>query len=188
MSVDPLRDTVPREPIKVRLCKTLLLASFVLAGSQSGRARDVAFQDDQLVVFHDFSTIVITEQQAIATRAFVEVGSREANSVPESELKSIHEIATHSLESKVHLVSEKQQANLLITSRMYQTTNYAIRNSKHERAHGLILLGVCKFPIAATDKDCDSLTFYYFADYPTDEIFQTVFNMWLARVFYASSK
>jgi hypothetical protein len=170
-----------------RRFKALLVLLCILAGSQTARAREVLLQDDGFLVLHDFSNIVISEEQASTVRAFVEVGSLAENSVSETDLKAIFKTATHLLENKVRLVSEKQQANLLVVTRVYQTINPGYRNSKHEPTHGLILIGVCNYPIRATERDCDNLMLYYFADHRTDDIFQIAFDMWLRRAFPKSA-
>jgi hypothetical protein len=150
--------------------------------SDSSRAQNVRSANDQFVVFQDFSDIVISERQTRAVRAFIDGGPLTSGSVTASN-PTLQTIASRSLESRVELVAKKEDTNLLVQLRMYQTMNYAIRNPKRKPSHGLIMVSVCKHPIVTIGTDCENLTYYYFADYDAADIFQTVFAMWLNAVF-----
>lgn len=115
-------------------------------------------------------------------------GPLSSNSVSVSDLGQIQNVAVHLLGGRVQLVPQKDNANLMVQTRMYQTKNYAVRNSKHEPAHGLVMISVCRFPIVTMASDCENLTFYYFADYQANDIFENVFTLWLNSVFPTSTK
>jgi hypothetical protein len=164
------------------LCTTTLLI-FCLAASilpREAGANGIVLANDQFVVFRDFSEIVIPEQEAGSIQAFFDAGPLSANSLSTSE--EIKTIAIRLLESRIKLVPRKADANLLVQTRMYQTMNFAIRNPGREPAHGNIMVSVCKYPITAIAKDCENLTYYFFADYTANEIFTKVFTMWLNSV------
>jgi hypothetical protein len=103
--------------------------------------------------------------------------------MPSFEQDALRKRALDLLGSRVQLVPQKDEANLLVQIRMYQTKNYAVRSLRREPAHGLIMISVCKYPITAIAKDCENLTYFYFADYAANDIFQRVFVTWLDTVF-----
>jgi hypothetical protein len=167
-------------------CGIMVLVSDVFLPSASAFSKELVSANEMFVVFRDFSNIVIPEQQIASLRVFFDAGSPSANDV--SEFDEIKAEAIRLLATRVKLVPQQADANLLVRTRMYQTTNYAIRNPSREPAHGFILVGACKLPIVTMASDCGSLTYYYFADYQDVDIFQNVLKMWLSSVFPPSDK
>jgi hypothetical protein len=165
------------------VCATTLLAPCLsaLILPLNARADEIVLSNDQFVVFRDFSNIVIPEQDIDSVRAFFDAGPLSANSLSTSE--EIKSIAVRLLEKRIKLVPQKGDANLLVQTRMYQTVNPAIRNPSREPAHGLVMVSVCKYPIAVIAKDCENLTYYFFADSNASEIFTKIFTIWLNSVF-----
>jgi hypothetical protein len=147
-----------------------------LALSDSGRASDYRYIDPKLLLIREFANVTIPKDQASATRAFINTGELNANSVPKVELDQIHSIAVSLLGERVALVQERGDATLLVQIRAYKSMNYAIRNGSHEPAHGLILVGFCKLPAKDTTTDCENMNYYYFSDLEPSDLFQDVFT------------
>jgi hypothetical protein len=116
------------------------------------------------------------------------MGDLPSNSVSEEELENIRATAVHQLGNKVSLVPQRQDANLLIQIRAYKSINYAIRNSKHMPAQGLILVAFCKLPASEATTDCENFNYYYFANQEPIDLFQKVFAMSLDSVFQKANQ
>jgi hypothetical protein len=164
-----------------------LFALFLLVPNLGMATTNALSPDGQFVITHNFLNIVIGEQQQRSVRAFVDVQTfappdhGKVNTLPDQD--EVGSLAIHLLESKVQLVARKDDANIFVEILMYQTINYAIRNLKGEPAKGFILVGICKYPIMETAKDCDNQTYFYFADYRPSDVFEKVFGMWSESVF-----
>jgi hypothetical protein len=178
----PRHGSSPRKWIS----RGLLLAAIcaILTSPDEASADKVLVANDRFIVYRDFSDIVISPEQARSGRAYIDGGPLSSGSVTASN-PEMKDIAARSLTSRVQLVPNKDDANLVIQLRMYQTANYAIRNSQREPAHGFVMVSVCKYPIATIATDCENLTYYYFEDYKAADVFETVFAMWLDSVFPA---
>jgi len=161
---------------------------FILIYFDGAHATDVVLANDNFFVIHDFSNIQIPDNATDAVRAFVDAGPLSSNAVSAEDFAKVQSITSRLLQTKVHLVSNKEDANLLVQTRIYQSKDFHVRNSKREPSHGLIMISVCKFPIGAIATDCDNNEYYYFADHKAEDVFQNVFNMWLNTVFPVSQK
>jgi hypothetical protein len=174
--------TVAPSAYLLTLCALLLLVP-----NLGMAATNVLSPEGQFVVTHNFSNIVIGEQQQRSVRAFVDVqtfaSTDQGNLHTSSDRDEVRSLAIKSLGSIVQLASRKDDANIFVEILMYRTINYAIRNLKHEPAKGFILLGICKYPITKTANDCDNQTYFYFADYKLADVFEKVFGQWLDTVF-----
>ena len=171
----PSRTQTPQYSPRL-ICAKLIAVVALLVLPNDGRASDYRYIDPQLLLIHDFANIVIPKDHASQVRAFINTGELSANSVPNAELDQIRSVAVSLLGERVSLVSQRQDATLLVQVRAYKAMNYAIRNGRHEAARGLILVGFCRLPAADTTTDCENMNYYYFADVEPIDLFQNVFT------------
>jgi hypothetical protein len=175
--------TISRAAGIFALCGLLLLAC------GGARATDIVSVTDQAFVVHDYSNIVISEEQARSARVYLGADQLILGALPAADQDEVRAIALDGLKRKAQLVSRRQDSNLVVQVTFDRTANLAIRNPKKVPARGYIMLGICNFPITATiGSDCDNLTYFYFADYKAGDIFQATFSKWLGEKFPVSAK
>jgi hypothetical protein len=133
---------------------------------------------NDFLITRDFGPIVISGADLKTARVFVEP----LRDFGPSEAIEFRQFTLDSLSAKVRVVQTRDDANYRILIRMEKFIDYAIRNSKHEPAHGLIVLSTCKWPIKETTSDCENMTYYYFADFANAESFHRVYRMWMDYV------
>ena len=173
----------------LRAAKSLALCAAVLAIAGNARSTEVVSSNDEFLIVHDYSNISIAETQAKTTRLYIGDDQFVVAALPAADQDEVRAIAIEGLKSKVQLVPRKQDANLIAQVRMDRTMNLGIRNPKRVPAHGLVMLSICNYPIAATIAgDCDNLTYFYFTDAKAGDIFRTVFGKWLNSKFPAAAK
>jgi hypothetical protein len=169
-----------------KAANTLALCAAALALAGAARATEIVAMTDELLIVHDYSTIIVSAEQAKTAKLYIGADQFVIGTLPAAEQDAVRAIAIEGLKSKVALVPRRDDANLVAQVTMNPTMNIAIRNPKRVPAHGFVILGICNFPIAATIAgDCDNLTYFYFADVKASDIFQTIFAKWLNTKFPA---
>ncbi len=142
---------------------------------------------DELFVVHDYATITVSAERAKTAKLYIGDDQFVLGALSADEQSAVRATTLEGLKTKVTLVPRREDANLVAQVTMNPTMIIAIRNPKRIPAHGLVILGICNFPIAATVAgDCDNLTYFYFADVKPADIFQTIFAKWLNAKFPAS--
>jgi hypothetical protein len=147
-------------------------------------ATEMVYKDNDFLITRDFTPTVIGATDLATARVFVEP----MRDLSPSEAAELTQFAIDSLSKKVRVVQTRDDANYRILIRMEKIRDYAIRNPKREPTHGLIVLSTCKWPIKEATRDCENITYYYFADFAYGDIFRRVFRMWLGYVLPASSR
>jgi hypothetical protein len=167
--------------------KTLALCAAVLTLAGAASATEVVSMTEELFIVHDYSTITVSAERAKTAKLYLGDDQFVIGALPAVDKDAVRAIALEGLKSKVALVTRREDANLVAQVTMNPTMNIAIRNPKRMPAHGLVILGICNFPIAATiANDCDNLTYFYFAEAKPADIFQMIFAKWLNAKFPAS--
>ncbi|WP_157100178.1 hypothetical protein [Rhodoplanes sp. Z2-YC6860] len=146
-------------------------------------AHEVLSSSDEQRVLRDFSQITLANAAARDARAFFDVDKFVVQGLSAADNSELRKIARDGLSSRLHLVSTKDEANLLVQIRMGQRTNFAIRNPKNAPSQGYVMVSLCRYPIKDVSSDCENLQYDYFHDYRASEIFSTVFQKWLATIF-----
>ena len=173
----------------LRPAKILALCAAALALVGGGRATNIVSVSDEFFIVHDYSVVTISADEAKSARLYIGADQFIVETLPAAEQDELRAVVIAGLKSRVQIVSRKEEANLVGQVRMNQTTNIAIRNPKRAPAHGFVMLGLCNYPITATiANDCDSLTYFYFADDKPSDIFRRIFAKWLEAKFPASAK
>jgi hypothetical protein len=98
-----------------------------------------------------------------------------------SEAPALQQVITDSLQDKIRLVTDLSEANyeLLVVLLRHR---YALQNPRGEPAHGSVLIGICRMPHTDITKECETLNYYYFKDYPPAVILARVLGMWTKTV------
>jgi hypothetical protein len=170
--------------------KTLALCAAVLALAGAASATEIVSMTEEFFIVHDYSTITVSAERAKTAKLYIGDDQFVIGALPAADKDAVRAIAIEGLKSKVAaLVPRREDANLVAQVTMNPTKNIAIRNPKRMPAHGVMILGICNFPIAATIAgDCDNLTYFYFADVKPVDIFQTIFAKWLNTIFVPAPK
>jgi hypothetical protein len=163
------------------LIQIFALFAAILTASSPGMAREVLLLTNEFRIMRDFSHITISSSDVKNAHVFVDTDRFIVSNLPAAENSELQQIAINGLGSKLQLVKSKDEANYLVQIRMYQSSNYAIRNPKQEFSRGFIMISLCKFPISNMVENCENLQYNYFQDYNAKEIFSSVFRTWLKQ-------
>ena len=149
------------------------IAGLLAAISLSADAEPV-FRNDRLAVMRDFGPLTINPAEAKNIRLFVDP----VRMVSASEGDQLRAIVLESLQTKLSIVTDKADANYLMQIIVQNFKNYAIGNTRGQPANGYILVSLCKFPIKDIPHDCENMTYFYFDEHWTLDLFREVFSLW----------
>jgi hypothetical protein len=137
-----------------------LILAVLLGSSTAGIPQNWTSIDDDLLVQRDFSEIVLdggagTEVARIYVDPF--------RNVPSEEGQGLRQLVVDSIVKTLRIVDTKDAASYWLQILVHQDTDYAIRNSRRQPSRGSIVFSICKYPIKDINKDCETLSYYYFS-------------------------
>jgi hypothetical protein len=133
---------------------------------------------NDLMVLHQLSKVVISEQEAKESQIFVDP----VRNVSNEENQQLRGIVLASLRQKIRVVEKKEDANFWLQI-ILQQHKYPITNAIREPAHGSLTLSICRYPIKQSELDCENFVYYYFSDAAKESLFTRVFPLWIEEVF-----